>query len=137
MKLTLNEIVLLDYELNGMSHIKDGVQTPVTKGLLNQKTSMKNKLYFQRLNKLVKDEVKLFEETKKELFEKLGKQEENELVIPAENIEEFNKEYNDLLSAEKNIDVSTLWSSPITPDDLASIETDENYPIFLKLVDVE
>jgi hypothetical protein len=97
---------------------------------------MKNKLYFQRLNKLVKEEVKIFEDTKKELFEKLGKQKENDLVIPDENIEEFNKEYNDLLSAEKNIDVSTLWSSPITPDDLASIETDENYPIFLKLVDI-
>jgi hypothetical protein len=137
MKLTLNEIVLLDYELNGMSYIKDGVQTPVSQGLLKQKTSMKNKLYFQRLNKLVKEEVKLFEDTKKELFDKLGKQEENELVIPVENIEEFNKEYNELLSAEKNIDVSTLWSSQITPDDLASIETDENYPIFLKLVDGE
>jgi hypothetical protein len=136
MKLTLNEIVQLDYELNGMSYIKDGTHTTLSQGLLKQKTSMKNKLYFQRLNKLVKEEVKLFEDTKKELFEKLGKQKENDLVIPDENIEEFNKEYNDLLSAEKNIDVSTLWSSPITPDDLASIETDENYPIFLKLVDI-
>jgi hypothetical protein len=136
MKLKMEEILQLNYELNGMVITKDGVQEELSKGLLKQKTSMKNKLYFQRLNKLVKEEVKLFEDTKKELFEKLGKQKENDLVIPDENIEEFNKEYNDLLSAEKNIDVSTLWSSPITPDDLASIETDENYPIFLKLVDI-
>ena len=87
MKLTLNEIVQLDYELNGMSYIKDGVHTTLSQGILKQKTSMKNKLYFQRLNKLVKEEVKIFEDTKKELFEKLGKQKENDLVIPDENIE--------------------------------------------------
>lgn len=135
MKLTLNEIVQLDFELNGMSYFKDGVQTPVTQGLLKQKTSMKNKLYFQRLNKIVREEVKLFDDAKKELFEKLGEQKDNELVIPTDKLDEFNKEYNGLLSAEKDIDVSTLWSSSLTPEDLSSIETEENYPIFLSLID--
>lgn len=135
MKLTLNEIVQLDFELNGMSYFKDGVQTPVTQGLLKQKTSMKNKLYFQRLNKIVREEVKLFEDAKKELFERLGEQKDNELVIPSNNLDEFNKEYNELLSVEKEIDVVNLWSSSLTPEDLSSIETEENYPIFLSLID--
>ena len=41
MKLNLNEIVELHYELNGMTYTKEGVSTVVSSGLLKQKTSMK------------------------------------------------------------------------------------------------
>ena len=89
MKLNLNEIVELHYELNGMTYTKDGVSTVVSSGLLKQKTSMKNKLYFQRLNKVVAEEVKLLDESKKELFDKFGEGEGEEIFIPKEKIEEF------------------------------------------------
>jgi hypothetical protein len=135
MKLNLNEILDLYYELNGMTYTKEGVSTVVSNGLLKQKTSMKNKLYFQRLNKVVEAEVKLLDESKKELFDKFGEGEGEERFIPKEKMEEFNKEYVDLLNAEKEIDVVSLWSTDITPDTLESIETEEVYPVFLKLVD--
>jgi hypothetical protein len=135
MKLNLNEIVELHYELNGMTYTKEGVSTVVSNGLLKQKTSMKNKLYFQRLNKVVEAEVKLLDESKKELFDKFGEGDGEERFIPKEKMEEFNKEYVDLLNAEKEIDVVSLWSTDITPDTLESIETEEVYPVFLKLVD--
>ena len=96
---------------------------------------MKNKLYFQRLNKVVEAEVKLLDESKKELFDKFGEGEGEERFIPKEKMEEFNQEYLDLLKAEKEIDVVSLWSTDITPDTLESIETEEVYPVFLKLVD--
>lgn len=144
MKLTLTEIEALNYELNGMSLSKDGVTTDVTKGLLNQKASMKIKLYIQRLNKIVAEEVKLIADFRKELFDKFavvdktvsvedGK--EPEKTVPVDKIDELNKEYIDLMSAEKEIDVINLWSGDLTVDSIANIETDENYPVFLKLID--
>ncbi len=87
------------------------------------------------VNKVVEAEVKLLDESKKELFDKFGEGEGEERFIPKEKMEEFNKEYLDLLNAEKEIDVVSLWSTDITPDTLASIETEEVYPVFLKLVD--
>ena len=144
MKLTLTEIEALNYELNGMSLSKDGVVKDVTKGLLNQKASMKIKLYIQRLNKIVADEIKLITDSRKELFEKFAVVDENiavedgkspEKTVPADKLDEINKEYEDLMSAEKEIDVVNLWSGDLTVDSIANIETDENYPIFLKLID--
>jgi hypothetical protein len=118
-----------------MTYTKEGVSTVVSNGLLKQKTSMKNKLYFQRLNKVVAEEIKMLDESKKELFDKFGEGEGEEIHIPKEKIEEFNKEYVDLLKAEKEIDVVSLWSTDVTPETLSSIETEEVYPVFLKLVD--
>jgi hypothetical protein len=137
MKLKMEEILQLNYELNGMVITKDGVQEELSKGLLKQKTSMKNKLYFQRLNKLVQGEVKIFEDTQKELFKSFGEEKDGEVVIPTEKIEEFNKEYKEVLASEIEINPSTLWSSNLTIEDLSSIETEEIYPVFMKLVDQE
>jgi|694.fasta_scaffold00112_37 hypothetical protein len=137
MKLKMEEILQLNYELNGMVITKDGVQEELSKGLLKQKTSMKNKLYFQRLNKLVQGEVKIFEDAQKELFKSFGEEKDGEVVIPTEKIEEFNKEYKEVLASEIEINPSTLWSSNLTIEDLSSIETEEIYPVFMKLVDQE
>ena len=43
MKLNLNEIVELHYELNGMTYTKDGVSTVVSNGLLKQNTTMRHR----------------------------------------------------------------------------------------------
>jgi hypothetical protein len=105
---------------------------------------MKIKLYIQRLNKIVAEEIKLIADFRKELFDKFavvdktvavedGK--EPEKTVPVDKIDELNKEYVDLMSAEKEIDVINLWSGDLTIDAIANIETDENYPVFLKLID--
>lgn len=131
----LHEIINLYYELNGVSkQTQDGTEV-ISLGILKQKMSLKNKVYLQRLNKLVSDEVKLYEDAKKELFEKYGKQEGDSSFIPAESIELFNQEHLDLLTAEKSIDVSNLWGTDLTLEALETIETDEFYPQLFDLID--
>ncbi len=111
MKLKLAEIIALNFELNGLVR-NDKV---VMQGLMRQKMSLKVKLYLQRLDKLVQDEV--------ELYNKAIKENKNE------------DELKELLEAEKEIEVKNLWSSDLTSESISSIETDEHYPIFFKLID--
>ena len=136
MNLKLHEIVALHYELNGITKQKqDGSVEAISQGLLKQKTNMKTKLYLSRLAKLVGDEFKLYEDHKNELFKKYGEEKDGMITIEREKFAEFNKEHEDLLTAEKEINVQNLWSSELTIDSVAEIETDEIYPIFLKLID--
>ena len=131
----LHEIVNLYYELNGVTKQgKEGSEV-ISQGMLKQKTSLKTKVYLQRLNKVVSEEVKLYEDAKKELFEKYGKQEGESMFIPAESMEAFNQEHLDLLTAEKDINVSSLWGADLTLEALESIETDEFYPQLFDLID--
>lgn len=134
MNLKLHEVIALYYELNGVT--KTGKETEVlSQGMLKQKMSLKTKVYLQRLNKVVGEEVKLYEEAKQELFKKLGVEEDGSISIPVENFEAFNKELNDLLTAEKEINVSELWGADLKLEHLESIETDEYYPALLALID--
>lgn len=137
MNLNLKEIIGLYHELNGLStNLKDGSQQVLLQGILKQKMSLKSKVYLQRLNKVLEDEIKLYEGLKKELFDKYGKTTEDGMItVEGENVAAFNKDHEEILNAEKQIDVSTLWSSDLTLDSLASIETDEHYPILFKLID--
>ena len=96
---------------------------------------MKVKLYLQRLNAVVSEEFKLYSEAEQELFKKYGEQDGEMIVVSQEKFADFAKEKEELLTAEKEIDVKNLWSSDLTIDNLASIETDEIYPVFLKLID--
>ena len=135
MTLKLHEVINLYYEINGVTkQTKEGSEV-VSLGILKQKMSLKSKVYLQRLNKVVSDEVKLYEDAKKELFEKYGKQEGDSMLIPAESIESFNQEHFDLLTAEKNVDISTLWGTDLTLEALETIETDEFYPQLFDLID--
>lgn len=136
MNLKLHEIVSLHYELNGITKQKqDGSTETISQGLLKQKTNMKIKLYLSRLAKLVGDEFKLYEDHKQELFKKYGEENDGMITIEKSKFADFNKEHEDLLTAEKEINVQNLWSSELTIDSVAEIETDEIYPIFLKLID--
>lgn len=131
----LHEIINLYYELNGVTkQTKDGDEV-ISLGILKQKMSLKNKVYLQRLNKVVSEEVKLYEDAKKELFEKFGKKEGESLYIPSESIAEFNQEHLDLLTAEKDLNASSLWGSDLTLEALETIETDEFYPQLFDLID--
>jgi hypothetical protein len=135
MTLKLHEVINLYYELNGVTKQTQEGNEVVSLGILKQKMSLKSKVYLQRLNKVVSDEVKLYEDAKKELFEKYGKQEGDSMLIPTESIEAFNQEHLDLLTAEKSIDVSNLWGSDLTLEALETIETDEFYPQLFDLID--
>jgi hypothetical protein len=136
MKLTLQQVIDLNYELNGLAvQTSEGKQIQLSKGILAQKTSMKLKLYLQRLNKVVADEIKLYDDAKKEIFEKYSVGEGEDKKIPEDKLDEADKEHKDLITAEKEIDVANLWSGNITIETLADIETEENYPVLLKLID--
>lgn len=136
MKLKLTEIYDLNFELNGMNvKTADGKVHQQSVGLLGQKISMKVKLYLQRLNKIVAEEAELLEKSMKELFDKYAEGEEGKKIVPEDKREEYKKEQDDVLNMQKDIDVQNLWSGEITIDSLDSIETNENYPIFLKLID--
>ena len=133
MNLKLHEVINLFYELNGVTKPDGEV---VSQGLLKQKMSLKIKVYLQRLNNTLAEDIKIYEESRKELFKKYGKEEENgNISIDPENIMAFNKDHNELLEAEKAIDVATLWGSDLTLDSLSNIETDEYYPLVFKLID--
>jgi hypothetical protein len=133
MNLKLHEVIALYYELNGMTK-EDG--EVLSQGLLKQKMSLKVKVYLQRLNNAVAEDIKLYEEARKELFNKFGTEEDGKISISGEdNVANFNKEHNDLLQADKTIDVATLWGADLTLDSLSNIETDEFYPLVFKLVD--
>lgn len=135
MKLTMFEIVNLFHELNGLTKTEGEKQEVVTEGVLKQKVSLKTKVYLQRLNKVVAEDYKLYEETRKELLLKYGKQEGNGVSIAPENFEPLNKELAELMGTEKEIEVSTLWSSDLTLNDFSTVETTEYYPVLFKLID--
>ena len=134
MNLKLHEVLSLYYELNGVT--KQGQETEVlTQGMLKQKMSLKTKVYLQRLNKVVSEEVKLYEEAKQELWKKWGDEKDGMIEIPSEKVADFNKELQDLLTAEKEINVSELWGADLKVEHLESIETDEFYPALFTLID--
>lgn len=135
MNLKMHEKIELYYELNGLSQVVENKNVTILVGALKQKMSLKNKMYLQRLNNLILEDIKLYEESKKELFEKLGKEESGNYTIPEENLAKFNKEQADLLSAEKEINVATLWGEDFTIDSLENIETEEVYPILFKVIE--
>jgi hypothetical protein len=115
MNIKLHEIIQLNYELNGVTKIENEVPTVLLEGLLRQKLSLKVKMYLNRLNKLVSDEINLFEEQKKNVKEQ--------------------SELNELLNADKEVDIRTLWGDDLTIDAFENIETNEVYPVFFKLID--
>ena len=133
MELNLNEVTNLWHELNGYAVTEEGKKKILLKGFLQQKMSMKVKLYVNRLGKVLNEEVETLEKSRQELFDKYAKGEKKE--ITGDDIKLFNADIIELMSAKKKIDVTTLWSSDLTINDLASIETEENYPIFYRLVD--
>lgn len=127
MKLTYNEIASLAVEINGNGR--------EFKGLLKQKLTMKVKVMLHRLNKVVQDELKIFEELRKELFTKWGEEKEGTITIPPEKIKDFQPEFDELLSIEKDIELSALWTTPLTLEDVEGLETDEFYPTFIKIIE--
>jgi hypothetical protein len=125
MKLTLNEILVLSEELNGRAQ-------GTSKGILSHKLSIMVKYALNNeLNKKVIEYVKEFEEARVELVKEFGTKVEGteEYQVPADKMEEFQKQFNELLSIEKNIEVPK-----INIGELNNIETEDYYPILLEKV---
>lgn len=136
MNLKLHEVISLYYELNGLTRQgQDQTSEVISQGILKQKMSLKLKVYLQRLNRTIVDDIKLYEESREELFKKYGQEKDGGLIIPAESIDAFNREHNDLLTAEKEVNVSGLWGDDLTLASFDSIETEEFYPLLFKLID--
>jgi hypothetical protein len=61
--------------------------------------------------------------------------ENGSITITQENLVHFNVEHSQLMSAEKVIDVNSLWGDNFTLDNLEDVETEEFYPLLFKLID--
>lgn len=127
MKLTYNEIANLAVEINGNGR--------ELKGILKQKVSMKVKVQIHRLNQVVQDELKIFEELRKELFMRHGEEKDGSITIPPEKIKDFQPQFEELLSMENEINATTLWSTPLKIDDIEAMETEEFYPTIIKVIE--
>ena len=132
-QLKLTEDIDLNKEVNysDVETLKDFKTAVKTTGLQYGENS-KTRARSSELNKILLAIDKLED---KEIFEKYSVGEGEDKKIPEDKLDEADKEHKDLITAEKEIDVANLWSGNITIETLADIETEENYPVLLKLID--
>ncbi len=123
----LREILELDYELNGIIGKEGDEQKEIFTGILRKDISFKTKHYLLRLSKWVGAEKTLFQETTKELFAKYGTENEGQLQITTENMEDFQREYNDVLDIEKSVSIKEICGSNLTLDMLSDVKGKEVY----------
>lgn len=149
--LTLGEIYALDAELNGSFKQPSGER--LTKGLLGQQISLLQKYWVGELNDSVQKHKKNIDKLRDELIIKFGEgTEKSGYTIPLSidkkdaegnpvlqedgtvekvlnpNFEEFNKEVTVLFEETREIE-----HYPFKLENF-DIETDEFYPIFMKLL---
>jgi hypothetical protein len=142
--LKLHEILTLEAELNGAKNQQTGEVT--LKGLANQKLGIVTKYHINELSKKVQTEKESIDKLREELIKKLGTEEDGQIFIKmydevkdeegnvvsrslTQNFVEFNTEYDKLLNEEKELEYR-----PFELSELASVETEENYDIFFKLI---
>lgn len=157
--LKLFEFYNLDVELNGLANQSTG--ETVATGLLREKLPLVTKYWLTELGKKVAAEKAAVEELKNDLIKKHGKEDENggvsipmvideldangnAIMITDDNgkevakkiinpeFQQFEKEFNELLQTEKELEYK-----PIPLSDLSKLETEENYATLYKLVKVE
>lgn len=135
MKLTLDEILKLDVELNGVQGDTE------KKGINSLKLSLKMKYRLHELNKIIKETKETFETLKNELIIKYGK----EIEGGGYSIEQFSDETRtslsenfinfltelDTLSKEEK----TFTFKKFTFDDLGDLEIEGNIEVFFKLIE--
>lgn len=148
--LSLGEILELEAELYGSTNQQTGQK--ISTGLLNHHLPIKTKYWLTRLAETVQSEKKTIDGLRDDLIKKHGeesedkngwsiplrvkdKKEKNEdgspKMIPNPSFAAFNKEYSELLDTKKEIEHPTL-----NFEDLASLETTDNYAIVFKMLTV-
>ena len=157
--LKLYECYNLEAELNGLRNQSTG--EVLNTGLLQEKLSLVTKYWLTDLAKKVSAEKTAIEELKNDLIKKYGKEDgkggmsipltveevdadgepvrdidkdgnwfTKKIMNPA--FEQFEKEFNELLQTEKELEYKSVSLS-----DLEKVETADNYAAFSKLVKVE
>lgn len=147
--LKLSEFYQLDSELNGVTNQQTGEK--LSKGLVNEKVKLTTKYWLADLAKKVTAEKTAVESVKEELIKKHGeadetgnisipiyineqKDEEGNLIGREINPKfvEFQNEFNALLEEEKELE-----HKGFTLEELESVESSDNYPVFFKLIKVD
>ena len=141
----LFEIYSLQSELNGLINQQNGEK--VKTGILDEEISLVAKYWINQLNDVITAEVKTLDTQREELIKKYGTADEQggvslQMVIKEmdkdgkevskmnPNFAEFNKEFNELLSQEKE-----LSYHPIKLETLSEVKSGNNYPTFFKFVE--
>lgn len=148
-ELELYEYYQLDGELNGVVNQQTG--EAISKGLLNESIKMVVKYHLTAIAKEVAAEKATLEALKEGLIKKHGVEGENGAVsIPTYIFEKdedgkdtdvpkefnpaflsFSKDWDELLHEKK-----TLTHHAFTLDNFSNVESDGNYPVFFKLIQV-
>ncbi len=150
--LKLFEFLNLEVEINGLVNQQTG--ETLSKGLLGEKLNMVTKYWITDLNKRLTSEKESINKLRDELIMKFGSQDEQGgyQLIPSFRKEdgvdeeetpkynnnpnphffEFQKEYNDLLNQERELEYK-----PFNIADFKHVETEGNYSTFFKLIKVE
>lgn len=155
-ELTLGEILVLTDEINGF--VNPQTNERVTQGILSQKLTLKVKYWLNRLSLKLADERKLIETMRDEMITKYGQKDEesgniaiayyidkvdengvqefdgegNPVKVLNPQLEKFSVEWNEFLLTTKSVS-----HGGFEIDDFAELETDENYPVFMKLIGAE
>ena len=141
----LFEIYSLQSELNGLINQQNGEK--VKSGILDEEIGLVAKYWINQLNDVITAEVKTLDTQREELIKKYGTADEQggvslQMVIKEmdkdgkevskmnPNFAEFNKEFNELLSQEKE-----LSYHPIKLETLSEVKSGNNYPTFFKFVE--
>jgi hypothetical protein len=137
-KLTLSEIYGLESELFGLTNPQTG--EVLSKGLLSQSLTLKNRYWLTRLGESIQAEKKTVDTLRESLIKELGVEGENgnfslDPMIdekPNPNFIKFQEELTSLLNEEKEISHSVFLL-----EQFENLETTEHYPVFIKLLSVE
>lgn len=150
--LKLFEFLNLEAEINGLVNQQTGEE--IAKGLLSEKLNMVTKYWITDLNKRLTSEKESINKLRDELIMKHGSQDEQGgyqllpsfkkedgvdengnpkfIYEPNPQFFEFQKEYNDLLNQERELEYK-----PFSIDDFKHVETEGNYSTFFKLIKFE
>ena len=147
--LKLSEFYQLDAELNGVVNQQTGEK--LSNGLLSEKVKLTTKYWLSDLAKKVAVEKEAVEKVKNELIQKHGEADAqgnisipfyaNEQVDEEGNVisrevnskfVEFQNEFNALLEEERELE-----HKGFKLEELESVESDDNYPVFFKLIKVD
>ena len=138
-KLTLDEIIRLDAELNGLSNQQTG--EVIVNGILSYKIPLTTKYWLMDLAKKTKAEKDACEGLRGEMIKKYGEEEagnfkidysiknENGEDVVNPNFLSFRNEYSELMKQEKEIEYKELKIS-----DLSNVESEDVYEILFKLI---
>ncbi len=147
--LKLAEFYQLDAELNGVTNQQTGDK--LANGLLNEKVKLTTKYWLTDLAKKVTAEKEAVEKVKNELIQKHGEADESgnisiPLYINEQTDEEgkvvsreinpkfveFQNEFNTLLEETRELE-----HKGFKLEELESVESADNYPVFFKLIKVD